>query len=48
MLRNIVGLYCVWNDPKRALQVKWIESSIRQSGDHFDDALVKVVKPVHL
>ncbi len=46
MLKNIVGLYVSWNDPKKAIRVKWIENAIRQSGDHFDIELVKVIKPV--
>ncbi len=46
MYRNIVGLYVTWGDTKRAMKVKWVENATRQSGDYFDDALVKIVKPV--
>lgn len=46
MLRNIVGLYCSWNDPRRAIRIKWIENAIEQSGDYFDDELRKVIQPV--
>ncbi len=46
MLRNIVGLYVSWNDPKKALRIKWIENAIAQSGDYFDAELTKIVKPV--
>lgn len=47
MLGNIVGLYCTWNDPRRAIRIKWIELSMAQSGDYFDDALTKVIQPVY-
>ena len=46
MLNNIVGLYLTWNDPVRALKIKWVELAIDQEGDYFDDALVSIVKPV--
>ncbi len=44
MLSNIVGLYVTWNNPNTALQIKWIETAIRQSGDYFDDELTDVVR----
>lgn len=44
MLDTIVGLYIQWNNPKKAIQIKWIENSIRQSGDHFDDELIAAVR----
>ncbi len=47
MLRNIVGLYVSWNDPKKAIRIKWIENAIAQSGDYFEDALVKAIQPVY-
>lgn len=46
MLRNIVGLYVTWNDPARAIKIKWVELAMDQEGDYFDDALVNIVKPV--
>jgi hypothetical protein len=46
MLTNIVGLYLTWNDPAKALRIKWVELATEQTGDIFDDELVKIVKPV--
>lgn len=46
MYSNIINFYATLNDHKRVMQIKWIELATEQSGDLFDDALVKVVKPV--
>ncbi len=46
MLSTIVGLYVTWNDPAKALRIKWVELAMEQSGDVFDDELVKIIQPV--
>lgn len=46
MLSNIVDFYVTLNDTKRAIQIKWIKIAYEQSGEYFDEALVKIVQPV--
>ena len=46
MFRNIVGLYLSWNDPRRAIAIKWIELATGQTGEEYAEALVKIIQPV--